>query len=48
VDQGPLLGALLAFRAMYYVMPLGLALPLFLWVDRRGRSSRPTTRAGRV
>lgn len=48
VDQGPLLGALLAFRAMYYVMPLGLALPLSLWVDRRGRSSRPTTRAGRV
>ncbi|WP_374672928.1 lysylphosphatidylglycerol synthase domain-containing protein [Ideonella sp.] len=46
VAQGPLLGALLAFRALYYVVPLGVALPLFLWVDRRGAGAAQRAPAG--
>jgi uncharacterized membrane protein YbhN (UPF0104 family) len=37
VPEGQLLGALLAYRAIYYLAPLALALPVFFALDAHGR-----------
>jgi glycosyltransferase 2 family protein len=35
VGEAPLLAALLAYRAVYYLTPLGLAAGLFAWIEMR-------------
>jgi uncharacterized membrane protein YbhN (UPF0104 family) len=42
VGQAAVLAALLGFRAVYYLLPLGLALGLFFMVDRRRGGPFPT------
>jgi hypothetical protein len=36
-----LIAALLAYRACYYLAPLGVATVLFAWIEMRGRSPHP-------
>jgi uncharacterized membrane protein YbhN (UPF0104 family) len=39
VPQAEMLGALLAYRAVYYLAPLALALGVYLWLDVRAKRS---------
>ena len=41
VPQPELLAALIAYRAVYYIAPLGLALAVFLFLERRGTARSP-------
>jgi hypothetical protein len=43
VGQGPLMGAVLAYRAVYYLLPLGGGLLLYLALERyaAGAALRP-------
>jgi uncharacterized membrane protein YbhN (UPF0104 family) len=43
VPQGELLAALVAYRAVYYLGPLGLACAMFLVIDRLDRIDTPST-----
>ncbi|RZJ07320.1 MAG: UPF0104 family protein [Rubrivivax sp.] len=42
VAQGPLLGALIAYRALYYLLPLAIAGVMFFLLESRAKAERPT------
>jgi glycosyltransferase 2 family protein len=44
VAQAELLAAVLGFRAIFYLLPLGLAVALFFVVDRKRAGHIPTDR----
>jgi glycosyltransferase 2 family protein len=46
VAAAELLGALLAYRAVYYLAPLGVALPVYLAMEARARRVAATPSAG--
>ena len=45
VPQAELLAALLAYRAIYYLAPLGLALGVYLWLEAQARRAAALTAA---
>lgn len=46
LGQGPVLAALLAYRALYYLAPLGVAATLYFVLEARGRQAAPGAAAG--
>jgi len=44
VSEGRLIGALLGYRAIYYILPLGIALVMYLVMEYRSKHHRRALR----